>query len=616
MNRFRSIAGLLLVALCVWPAALANAAGQATVTAAADHDHAKAGDSVTIDVTIDVAQGLHAQSHTPNDPNYIPLVLTPKAMPGVTFGTPVYPAGVDETYPGLGTLNVYTGQVVVKLPVKIAADAAGPLKVAGVVRYQACNDTACFPPQRAPFEVTITVESGKAPATTQAAVPPVATPPATQAAVATTAPADAAAVLPPPPAEPAGWLTLSDNSYGLAFAMAFVVGIIFNAVPCVLPVVPLKIAGFYEAAQHDRRKCFMLGLAFSAGLVASFAVLALLVVVLRTLTWGGLFQQTWFTISIVLVLTIMAASQFGLFTINLPTAAYGFSPRHDTYTGNVLFGILTAALSTPCTIGPFSALLTWALARPPVLGAATIVVVGCGMASPYLVMSAFPQVARKFPRTGPVGEIIKQTLAFFVLATAVYFARPLIGSWIAPAAFWWTLFAIVAVACVFLVIRTIRSVGTPRAIAISSVIAAIVALGSGLGVASLARHPYQWQPYTDVALAEAIKTGRPVLIDFTADWCGNCHVLEAWVINDKSIVHAVQTGGVIMLKADVTYGTEAAVPLKDKLVPTGEIPLTAVYLPGQSEPKLLKGIYTTADLLHILDEKKTDSAAIVLSNNG
>lgn len=613
MNRFRSIAGLLLAVLCVWPATLALAAGQATITAAADHDHAKPGDTVTVNVTIDVAEGLHAQSHTPNDENYIPLVLTPKATPGVTFGEVVYPKGMDENYPGLGTLNVYTGQVVVKLPVTIKPDAAaGPAKIAGVVRYQACNDTACFPPQRAPFEVTITVEGGKAPATTQAALP-LTTPPTTQAS-ATTAPADAAAAL--PPAEPAGWLTLSDNSYGLAFAMAFVVGIIFNAVPCVLPVVPLKIAGFYEAAQHDRRKCFMLGLAFSAGLVASFAVLALLVVVLKTLTWGGLFQQTWFTISIVLVLTVMAASQFGLFTINLPTAAYGFSPRHDTYTGNVLFGILTAALSTPCTIGPFSALLTWALARPPILGAATIIVVGCGMASPYLVLSAFPQVARKFPRTGPVGEIIKQTLAFFVLATAVYFARPLIGSWIAPAVYWWTLFAIVAAACVFLVVRTVRSVGTPRAIAISSVIAAVVAIGSGLGVASLARHPYQWQPYTDMALAEAIKTGRPVLIDFTADWCGNCHVLEAWVINDKSIVHAVQTGGVIMLKADVTYGTEAAVPLKDKLVPTGEIPLTAVYLPGQAEPKLLKGIYTTADLLNILDEKKTASVAIAPSPNG
>ena len=135
--------------------------------------------------------------------------------------------------------------------------------------------------------------------------------------------------------------------------------------PCVLPVLPLKIMGFYEAAQHSRRRSIALGAVFSLGLVASFAVLAILVVGLRTLEWGGLFQKTWFTVTIVIVLSAMALSLFGLFTVNLPTGIYQFSPRHDTYVGNFLFGILTAALSTPCTFGMFVGLLTWALRSRP-----------------------------------------------------------------------------------------------------------------------------------------------------------------------------------------------------------------------------------------------------------
>ncbi|MGC4030326.1 MAG: protein-disulfide reductase DsbD family protein [Tepidisphaeraceae bacterium] len=462
-------------------------AADVTATAALDKTAIKAGESATINITVDVPPELHAQSNKPSSEDYIPFTVTMKPAAGIKFGEVVYPPGEDKTYELLGKLNVYTGRVVVKVPLTAEAGTTGPITISGFARYQACNDTACFPPKRLPIQVVLTVGDGP-PATSQPTTKP------------TTAPA--AAATPELPAEPpaSNGLVLADNAYVSAFALAFFVGILFNAVPCVLPVVPLKIVGFYEAAQHNRRKCVMLGLAFSIGLVASFAVLAVLVVGLKTLTWGGLFQQTWFTITIVTVLLVMAISQFGIFTVNLPTAVYGFTPRHDTYVGNAMFGVLTAALSTPCTIGLFSAVLAWALKQTPTVGAASVVMVGCGMASPYLVLSAFPEVVRKFPRTGPVGEIIKQTLAFFVLATAFYFARPLLGSLISPPMFWWTLFAIVFAGMAFLAGKTIKAVGTPRAISIASGIAVVVTVGGLLGTLRLASVPYDWVPYSDEAL--------------------------------------------------------------------------------------------------------------------
>ena len=595
LRRLRPL--LLLLALAP---AVASAAGQATVSATAEPATAKPGEVVTVHVVVDIDPKYHAQSHTPSEPTYIPLTVKPDANPAATFADAKYPAGTDHDYPGLGKLNVYTGRVTIDLPATIKADApAGPLTLSGRVRYQACDDNACFPPQRPPFSVTLTVAAGPATAAAAATRPAV----ATTAAAAPPGPPAAAA----PPVATAFGLDLAGQSAVVVLALAFVVGIIFNAVPCVLPVVPLKIAGFYEAAQHDRRKCLLLGAAFSAGLVATFAVLAVVVVGLHKASWGQQFQSPWFTAAIVVILTVFAASQFGLFTVNLPMAAYGFQPRHDTYFGSVLFGILTAVLSTPCTIGPFAGLMAWALAAPAALGATAIVVVGCGMASPYLLLSAFPQVVRRFPRTGPVGEIVKQSLAFLVLATAFYFARPFLGR-VPESAFWWVLFAFVPAAGLFLVWRTIRALGTPRATAIAAAIAVVVTLPSAVLARRLASRPYEWQPFSQAALDRASADGRPVLIDFTADWCPNCHYLEATVLKDAAVVAAVKNGRVLMLKADVTREDAPAKPLLDKLSPAGAIPVTAVYRPGRPDPQVvLHDLYGADALLTAIKAARPDA---------
>src|SRR5439155_23644025 len=233
--------------------------------------------------------------------------------------------------------------------------------------------------------------------------------------------------------------------------------------------VPLKALGFYEVSQHNRAKSVLLGAVFSAGLIASFALLGLFVVGLKgteyQLNWGELFTKTWFRASIVTILVVMAVGTFGVFSVNVPTSVYRFTPRHDTYVGNFLFGILTAALSTPCTFGMFVGLLTWALAQPSrFVGGSLLTMVGVGMAFPYLVLSAFPELARRFPRTGPWAELVKQMMGFLLLGTAVYFARPFIEKLVRPSqnnhlasdVFWWTLFGVVAVAGVYLLVRTMK----------------------------------------------------------------------------------------------------------------------------------------------------------------
>ena len=131
-------------------------------------------------------------------------------------------------------------------------------------------------------------------------------------------------------------------------------------------------------------------------------------------------------------------------------------------------------------------------------------------------------------------------------------------------------------------------------------IAALIVFPAFHIVRRLTEKPFVWAPYSDIARKTANESGKPVLIDFTATWCTNCHYLEAFVLHDPKVVHAVNDSHVVMLQADMTDTNSPDKPLLYKLNGAGNIPLTAVYFPHQEQPKLLKGIYSADDLVKTL----------------
>jgi thiol:disulfide interchange protein len=568
----------LLMLLLSATTSLAQPKSHAKLSTSLNPAEVQQGQDAQIQIVVDIDEGLHAQSNKPLSDNLIPFEVKLDANDALTVGDAIFPEPEIHDYPALGKLSVYTGRVIVKVPINVKASTPpGPLKISGRAIYQICNDKMCFQPERPKFTIDATV-------------------------IVPTAPVAASRVKPTAAATKIFGLDLTNDAYLLAFAGAFIVGIIFNVMPCVLPVVPLKAVGFYEVSQHNRAKSLALGATFSFGLIASFAVLGLLVVGLRVLNWGELFQQLWFRGAIIVILLAMAVSTFGVFTVNAPTAIYRWTPRHDTYVGNFLFGILTAALSTPCTFGMFVGILTWALTQPSWIGMSLITMVGVGMAFPYFLLSAFPEVARRLPRTGPWAELVKQMMAFLLLATAVYFARPFIDRLLSSDVFWWLLFAIVASAAIYLVVRTFQFARqlTPRLVAIAIALGLFVP--ALVTAQKLTYHPHNWVPFSEQAVAQARESGKPVLIEFTADWCGNCHYVEAFVLNNRKVVATLKDHQVVMIKADVTNGDEPAIPLLGELNPAGAIPLTAIYAPGKPEPVLLNGIYSTEDLQRAVKE--------------
>ncbi|HEY2589045.1 MAG TPA: thioredoxin family protein, partial [Tepidisphaeraceae bacterium] len=524
----------------------------------------------------------------------------PGENPAITFGEPQYPAGKIEEYPALGKLSVYTDQVVIRIPFTVKPDAKpGPFEIEGKLRYQICDDKACYPPEQPKFRISTKIVPADVevkpnePELFKGAEQATSTTPASLAAPAT---------------QPAAVKEAGSSGTLFQFLTAFLAGILFNVVPCVLPVLPLKAIGFYEASQHSRARSLSFGIAFSLGLIATFAVFGVLIFGYqwigfhdRPFDWGQLFTKWWFTLTIVGILFLMALGTFGAFSVGVPRGLYSVSPRHDTYLGNFEFGILTALLSTPCTFGMFVGLLAWAITQPPAIGVLILVTVGAGMAFPYLVLSALPEVARRFPRTGPWAEVVKQMMGFLLLLAAVYFARPFIGRVVHGEAFWWLPFAVVCAAALYLIIRTFQFSHTLVARIVGVAIALLMVAGAYRVVAQLTAKPYEWQPYSDAALAQARASGKIALVEFTADWCGNCQYVEAHVLHSPAIVEAVRKHNVVMLKADVTRDDAPARPLLEQLNPAGSIPLTVIYSPKTEHPIALTGIYSKEDLQRAID---------------
>ena len=253
--------------------------------------------------------------------------------------------------------------------------------------------------------------------------------------------------------------------------------------------------------------------------------------------------------------------QLGAFSVGLPTAVYSFVPSHSSLLGNFLFGGFTAILSTPCTAPMFVGILVWAAQQPSWVGIATVMDVGLGMAAPYLILAGFPELARKLPRAGAWSELLKQFMAFLLLAVAAYFAA---GRLIAGNGYLWVVFAVVAAGGVFLIVRTAMLSKTPRAIGIASAIALVLAgsvLWFTLKLTGGNHDLIPWQTYSAQTFESAVKNGQVVMVEFTANWCANCKELESRVFTDPKAAEAIKRLGVTPIRADLT--TEDAAGLAE-----------------------------------------------------
>jgi thiol:disulfide interchange protein DsbD len=399
----------------------------------------------------------------------------------------------------------------------------------------------------------------------------------------------------------------------------FIGGMILNLMPCVLPVISLKIFGFIQQAGQSRQKILRSGIAFTLGIFAWFIALALLLIALKVaghdVTWGGFqFTNPYFVLVLSVIVLVFALNLFGVFEISLPQSMtrglLSTSERKDDL-GSFFQGVFATVLATPCTAPFLGTALGFAFSQSPAIILAMFVAIGAGMSAPYLLLSAQPAWLRFLPRPGAWMLHVKQFMGFLLLATLVFLLYVLGAQRGLEGAIWASCFLLViSVACWMKGVFVVPTASaTKRGIVL--VLMLVIVLGSGIyfigdkfhsaNVASAGSQLRgDWQGFTPERLQAELEQGHTVFVDFTAAWCLTCKFNEASVLESQDVREAFQRRGIVKMKADWTNGDPVITKLLQQFGRPG-VPLYVLYPGKNEEPIVFPELLTKGMVLEKLE---------------
>ena len=479
------------------------------------------------------------------------LIVTTK---GFESGRPTTDAVIHETssVQNLPPSQYHEGAVTWTVELTIPEDAEHGVKnLAGVIGYQACSTDLCDQPRAAEFVSKLSVASRSnsqiVPLSFRKSDYQVAAAHAEQRfdaagrrkehSIAVTPVADRsekkqsmvkesgrdgtseqASVI----TDPSKTAPLAQSSLGIfsILGSAFLAGLILNVMPCVLPVIGLKIMSFVTQAGESRARVFALNLWYSLGLMAIFMVLATMAVVLK-LGWGEQFSSTTFNLVLVCVVYVFGLAMLGVWEIPIPgfvgTSKSLDASEQEGAIGAFCKGALTTVLATPCTGPLLGPALTWAVKQPPLLTYTAFATVGLGMAFPYLLIGAFPQLISFLPKPGAWMNTFKQLMGFVLMGTVVFIFSFMDKQYLIEAL---ALLVGLGMAC-WLIGKLPFSASLPeklRTWAISFAVVLLTAVTMFVVLPLLSSHELPWVEFDRKSLDQYRAEGHTLLVDFTADW--------------------------------------------------------------------------------------------------
>lgn len=399
--------------------------------------------------------------------------------------------------------------------------------------------------------------------------------------------------------------------------LALVGGVILNVMPCVLPVLSLKVMSFVHHAGEDRGVQFRLGLMFTAGVLASFLALALVVIALQSagelIGWGFQFQNPAFVVVMSAVVFAFGLSLFGVFEIILPVQ-FGAGGSHGRYGESFLNGILATALATPCTAPLLGSALGFAFSQPAVVILAIFLTTGLGLSLPYLLLSLNPGWLRFVPKPGPWMDRFKQAMGFLLMATLIWLLWVL-GQQVGLDALASVMAFLLLLGFALWLYGSMLSLSssTARRTTVWILVLALIVGGwwqfvgdrvsaeAVAGNAQTVAHG-DWIPFSEEALAAEVGAGNTVFIDFTAAWCMTCKVNEKTVINTDEVQAVFEELGVVKLLGDWTNRDETITRVLRRHGRSG-VPFYAVFPAGKlDDPIVLPEVITRSLVIDALRE--------------
>jgi thiol:disulfide interchange protein len=399
-----------------------------------------------------------------------------------------------------------------------------------------------------------------------------------------------------------GWIQI--------FALALLGGLILNAMPCVLPVLAIKVVAIADLADKSPRHVRVQGLAYTGGVLASMAALAATVVLLRraghSVGWGFQFQEPLFVAVISAVLVTFAMNLFGVFEIDFGQGRLAQVGQAGSETRRSTFeGLLAVVLATPCTAPFLGTAVGFAFAASDLTIAMIFLAIGTGLALPFLAVSFVPGLARFIPRSGPWMLKLRVGLGFSLLATVVWLLW-IVGQGGGAEAVIGLVAILLALAFLLWGFGQAQPLGSPWLARIAAVSIAAIAL-AGFNLIEFDSAPAgkthvsaelesRWTPYSESAVAAALSEGRPAFVVFTADWCITCKLNEKTVLDSEPILNDLALGDHALFKADWTRRDES---IRAKLAEFGRagVPLYLVYSPdAPNDPEVLSELLSRGEV--------------------
>jgi len=505
----------------------------------------QAGGRVQAKVVIKVREGWHVNANPPAQDYLIPTVVTIAAGEGIRPGAAVYPAGKTEKLSfEEKPLLVYDGESSVTVPIRAEASAAqGAHTLRGKVSFQSCNNEVCLTPASVPFDVVVTIAG-------VAAVPDTVAPgaaamgggPDTTAAPAGVPSGDGFATAPPQGAGGA----LVDNPLArmlaggslAAFLGLFAIGLALNLTPCVYPMLGVTVSIFGARRAAPPLQVFGLAAVYVLGMAVMYSTLGVVAAFTGGL-FGGALQSPIVLVVIGVLLAALALSMFGLYELQPPPWMLERAGGAGTTSivGIFLSGLMVGVIAAPCIGPPVVALLALVGAKgDPWFGFKSFFTLAMGLGAPYLVLGTFSNLLQRMPRSGDWMVWVKKVFGVIMLSVGAFYVllalAPKLSNWVAPVAL------LAGGLYLGFIDRSVASRPGFRWLKW-----AVGVLGIAGGIAVIATTPSKgivFETFEEKAVAAALASGRPVLLDFTANWCAPCHELERFTFTDKRVREALR----------------------------------------------------------------------------
>ncbi|HEV8240553.1 MAG TPA: thioredoxin family protein [Thermoanaerobaculia bacterium] len=640
---------LLLLAIAAPLVALPAVEEKASLELDSDRTAYAPGEAGRLVALVRIAPGWHVNSHQPTYEYLIPTTVEVSLPAGWEAPKLTYPKGEIARFTfAEEPLSVFQGEVPIVAAFEVPrAQSVGEVPLRVKVTYQACNDTQCLPPVEHEEKAALRIgAAGEAKelgwfARQAAGIATGAASAgggqagrgATTAAGATTArsatSAAGAAATESATAQPrtvAGGSTTAaaatasgGRSLLWILGLGLLGGFILNAMPCVLPVLSIKVFALVKHANLTRRAVATAGLATTFGILASFWALAAAAVLARNagaaVGWGLHFQQPAFVALLAVVVVLFSLNLWGIFEIQLPgrlaTAAGGGA--REGIAGHFVTGLFATLMATPCSAPFLGTAVGFALGQPALTVFAVFTAVGLGMAAPYLLLAAWPRAARLLPKPGTWMVRLKEVMGFLLAGAAVWLFYVL-AQQVSAASLAFVQLGLLLLALVVWLGRGART-NLARTAAITAVLvvaaatvwAAAAAPPARRGaLAEPARGLIAWQPFERARAERLAAGGTLVFVDVTADWCVTCKVNERLVLDTPEVAGAFGRNGVIAMRADWTTRDRS---IGDFLAAHGRygIPFYMLYRPGE-EPHVFPELITRDLVIGAVEQTRTVAA--------